>query len=250
MPIPTQITNRLRRILDERVPRFLRDARWFMAPLFFVWCKGRGVRTWMDFKELAPAMTAVELREVYGRLHSFASGRETDTNAKVLRYVIESLDRDSRSLADIGCGSGYFLRKLQAESRFDALELTGCDLRPSSHPGRAGYVIGDHEALPFADRAFDVVTCMHTLEHARRFDVAVAELRRICRRQLVIVVPRQHYMRFTMDLHLQFFPSRSVLARALGVAEELIRQFDDDLVYVSDQPDEQRGNEDRRSRLS
>lgn len=234
MAVPTSITNRIRNVLDERLPRRLRDARWFMAPLFFVWCKGKHVREWMDFKELAPRMTVTELRDLYRSADSFASGRLTDTNPEALAHVLSAVDARPGTLIDVGCGGGYFLRRVQEERRLDSLRLFGCDLMERANEGRARRIVGDHESLPFRDGAFDVVTCMHTLEHARRLDLALAELRRICRRQLILVVPRQKYLHYTMDMHLQFFPTPAAFAEALGVPEERIRRFGDDLVYVSE----------------
>lgn len=234
MPISTRFTNRIRWVLDERIPRSLRDARWFMAPLFLIWCKGRHVRTWMDFKKLAPSMTRAELRDFYRGAISFASERETDTNPKALAHVLAAIDREAASLLDVGCGRGHFLRTLQKDETFAAIRLTGCDLVDRVALGRASYVVGDTESLPFSDGAFDVVTCFHTLEHVLRPEEAIAELRRICRRQLIVVVPRQKYFFYTMDLHLNFFPEPAAFAAALGVAEDAIRQFGDDLVYVED----------------
>ena len=229
MSVSTRVTNRIRALLDA-LPRPIRDARWFMAPLFFVWCKGRHVRTWMDFKKLAPSMTLTQLRDFYGNATSLAAGRVTDTNPLALDHVLASLDPGARSLLDVGCGGGHFLRTLQRET--SEMSLTGCDLLQRANVGNADYAIGDNEALPFRDRAFDVVTCMHTLEHSRRVDLAIAELRRVCKRQLIVIVPRQKYFYYTMDLHLQFFPSEESLARVLGVSADRIRRFGDDLVYA------------------
>lgn len=236
MPISTRITNRIRWVLDEHVPRSLRDARWFMAPFFAVWCKGRHVRTWMDFKTLAPSMTRVELRDFYRQAASFASERESDTNPDALAHVLSVIDKVSDTLLDVGCGRGHFLRTLQNEPAFARMRLTGCDLMDRAAVGRASYVVGDTESLPFSDESFDVVTCFHTLEHVLRPDVAIAELRRICRRQLIVVVPRQRYFFYTMDLHLNFFPRPADLAAVLGVTEDAIRQFGGDLVYVENRP--------------
>jgi SAM-dependent methyltransferase len=235
MPVPTRITNRIRNVLDERLPRRLRDARWFMWPLFFVWCKGKHVREWMDFKELAPRMTVTELRDLYRGVDSLASGRLTDTNPEAMAHVLASIDGSAKTLIDVGAGSGYFLRRVQEERRFDGIRLYGCDLMERGDEGRARVIVANNEELPFRDGAFDVVTCMHTLEHSRRLDVAIAELRRICRKQLIVVVPRQKYLHYTMDMHLQFFPTPAAFAAAMGVTEKSIRRFGDDLVYVSDE---------------
>lgn len=232
MAVSTRVTNAIRHLLDDRLPRRLRDSAWFMAPLFFVWCKGRMVGSWMRFKELAPTLSITELRELYRRADSLGAGRPTDTHPAALSFVLDQIDPTARSLLDVGSGRGYFLERLQADRRFASLSLTGCDLLEQPRVGRARQVVGDHEALPFADAALDIVTCMHTLEHARDFSRTVTELRRVCRAQLVIVVPCQKYFRYTMDMHLQFFPEPASLARAIGVAEGEIRRFGDDLLYV------------------
>jgi SAM-dependent methyltransferase len=232
VPIPTRFTNPIRRLLDERLPRRVRESRWFMAPLFFIWCKGRHVRTWMNFKKLAPSMSRAELRAFYADATSFASERASDTNPDALAHVLDALDGSAASLIDVGSGRGHFLRTLQNDRRFDAMRLAGCDLADRAEVGRADYIVGDTESLPFADGAFDIVTCFHTLEHVVHPQSAIAELRRIARRQLVIVVPRQAYFFYTMDLHLNFFPEPAALAKVLQVSTDAIRQFGDDLVHI------------------
>jgi len=62
--------------------------------------------------------------------------------------------------------------------------------------------------LSFPDRSFDTVVCTHTLEHVLDLPRAVAELRRVARDRVIIVVPRQRPYRFTFDLHVRFFPLR------------------------------------------
>ncbi len=43
------------------------------------------------------------------------------------------------------------------------------------------FVVGDAEALPFKDGAFDYVICCHVLEHARDAERFIAELQRVAR---------------------------------------------------------------------
>ena len=97
----TAITNRIRSLLDA-LPAPVRNARWFMWPFFFVWFKGRHVREAMDFKRIAPAMSDAELRELYSRISTWAGSRPTDTNPEAMAYVLANIDRDSRSLLDVG----------------------------------------------------------------------------------------------------------------------------------------------------
>jgi ubiquinone/menaquinone biosynthesis C-methylase UbiE len=94
---------------------------------------------------------------------------------------------------------------------------------------------GAAEALPFADDAFDTVVCTHMLEHVQDLPRAIAELRRVASRRLVVVVPAQRPYRYTFDLHLHFFPYPSTLLAAMGPARRnSCRNVGGDLFYVED----------------
>ncbi len=224
--VRTTITNRIRYVLDEVLPPSIRNARWFMLPFFAIWFKGKNVRTAMDFKGLAPSMSDSEFREVYRCVTTLADGRPTDTNAEALQYVLSKIDGDARSLLDVGCGRGYFI------SMSSVPKIVGCDLLDQVELRGAAYATASAERLPFRDRSFDVVTCFHTLEHMRDVDAAIAELKRVTRKQLIVIVPRQRYFQYTLDLHLQFFPTAETLEAKMRMGGE-IRQFGSDLVYIS-----------------
>ena len=235
----TSITNRIRFVLDELLPRSLRESRWFMWPMFAIWFKGRHVATAMDFKSIAPSLTDAQFREVYRNVLTLADDRPTDTHPDALAYVLSRIEEDTRSLLDVGCGRGYFLQRLQERREFASVHLLGCDLRDRANLGRADYIVGAAEHLPMRDRSVDVVTCFHTLEHVRRPDVVVAELARIAARRLILIVPRQKEFRYTFDLHLQFFPTAEALESAVGLRGEILR-FGEDWVYVADRRTGQR----------
>jgi Methyltransferase domain len=221
--VKTSITNRIRTVLDA-LPPWLRDARWFMAPMFAVWFKGRHVRLAMDFKRIGPSLSDAEFRDVYARVRTLGDSRETDTHPEAMAYAIGNMDADAKTLVDVGSGRGFFLRELRKSRTFDA--MFGCDLGPNAD------VMAMIEKLPFRDRSIDIVTCFHTLEHTRDLRRAADELRRIARKQLIVIVPRQKRFEYTFDLHLQFFETAEALETALGMGGE-IRQFGDDLVYIS-----------------
>jgi len=223
----TSITNRIRFVLDELLPAAIRNARWFMYPIFFVWFRGRHVRTAMDFKRLAPALSDLELRDVYRHVRTLADRRPTDTNEEAMAFALEQLDHRIESLLDVGCGRGFFLAKVAGPPL-----RVGCDLLDFVQLEDAHYVTASAERLPFADAAFDVVTCFHTLEHTRNLHAAVAELKRVARKKLIVIVPRQRFFFYTLDLHLQFFETPLALAEAMG-SEGTIRQFGSDLVYIA-----------------
>jgi 2-polyprenyl-3-methyl-5-hydroxy-6-metoxy-1,4-benzoquinol methylase len=90
--------------------------------------------------------------------------------------------RQGTRLLDVGCGTGG-LCVLAAQrgaqvSGLDAAEGMLAIARLRVPAGQ--FHLGDQEALPYAARAFAVVTMTNTLQHARHPDQAVRELRRVC----------------------------------------------------------------------
>src|SRR5690606_11110973 len=109
---------------------------------------------------------------------SMSRRRVTDLNDLSIRWLVDSIPLDASSFADIGCGNGYLLQRVQA-SRAD-LALTGIDIvRSESLPGSAEYRQGLLPSLPFDDESFDVVACTHVLEHVVDLEACVRELSRI-----------------------------------------------------------------------
>ena len=206
------LTNTIRYIIDECIPPVIRDSRWFMYPFFWYWFKGKKVRLYMDFKKLAWRMSDEEFLQVYRELDCRATDRPTDLNGKSIKRMLSVFEPTATTLLDVGCGRGEWLRIVQKEK---GLAVTGCDVFEEPLGSGYEYKQGMIEALPFEDRSFDIVTCNHTIEHLRDPQKAIAELKRVARKQLIIVTPKQRYFYYTMDLHLVFFPLKNDLLRLL-----------------------------------
>ncbi len=135
-------------------------------------------------------------------------------------------------MLEVGCGHGYLAQKLSGK-----YHVTAADIVIQPHLRAANPTVEFHEAnieaLPFPDHAFDTVICTHTLEHVRNLHLAVAELRRVAKK-LIIVVPRQRPYIYTFDLHLNFFPYMHSLQSMLGrpEGEILCEDADGDIFYV------------------
>ena len=227
------ITNAIRYVLDELLPPALRDSRWFMYPFFYIWYKGQTKRIplYMDFKDKAYQMTEDEFTDVYRNLESLAEDRPTDLNNASINHMLASIDPAAKTLLDVGCGRGYWLNRV-ADAR-PALALTGCDLKDEVATLKtAAYVRGSIYALPFPDNAFDVVTCHHTIEHLRELPGAIAELKRVAAKQIILVTPRQRYNFYTMDLHLNFFPIAAYLEKEMDIPNSECRDMGGDWVFI------------------
>jgi ubiquinone/menaquinone biosynthesis C-methylase UbiE len=209
-----EFTNIIRRVLDEYLPPAIRDSRLFMYPLFRYWFKNRNIPFYMDFKKLANTLTRKEFEECYINLDCRATDRQTDLNKMCIEHMLQQLPAGKSSLLDVGCGRGYWLRLLQQKTD---LALTGCDLFEKIEMPGINYVKANIEELPFADKSFDIVTCHHTVEHTRDLNKAIAELKRVARKQLIIVTPRQRYYYYTLDLHLHFFWIKEDLSNLLNM---------------------------------
>ena len=73
------------------------------------------------------------------------------------------------------------------------------------------------------------------LEHVPDLKAAVLKLRRLCRRQLIIVVPCQRYYYYTLDEHVHFFTHAQQLAPMMGLESGALldcRKLDGDWLLV------------------
>lgn len=93
-----------------------------------------------------------------------------------------------RSILDVGSGAGQILRHLLKftvpEARLIAFDLSPGMLRRARHrlrSHRPDYVVGDVMRMPFADGAFDCVTCGWVLEHLPDPRPGLSEIARVLR---------------------------------------------------------------------
>lgn len=100
-------------------------------------------------------------------------------------------------VAEIGCGEGEIADRLHR--RWDdvtAVDLPDAGLR-QEWALRSGprFLHGDATRLPFPDDTFDLVASVEVLEHLDDPEAGLREYARICRRHLVLSVPREPIFR-------------------------------------------------------
>jgi SAM-dependent methyltransferase len=228
-----ELTNRIRFVLEDLVPPGLRDSFLFRGLVRAVW--GKHVDRFAAFREQAAFLSDEEYAELYRdypHIHD-----QTDNSEACIKRIIDQVV--GPSICDVGCGSGMLLRRIHA-ARPDIGQLSGIDveLRDAERDGAIRYFTGKVEALPFADRAFDTVICTHVLEHVLDFRQALAELRRITKRRLIIVVPREREYRYTFNPHFHFFPYLHSFLRSIHPvpADYVCEDISRDIFYREDRP--------------
>ena len=102
-------------------------------------------------------------------------------------YQLDAIQKSSpRDLLFVGVGDNLmpYLLKQNKEYKVTTLDFD-TNLKPD--------IVGDVRQLPFPDKSFDIVTCTHTIEHIINLKQAIDELKRVARKQLIIVTPCQRY---------------------------------------------------------
>lgn len=101
-------------------------------------------------------------------------------SAEARRLIARHLAPDDGPILDAGCGTGLITRHLPPGA-------TGIDINPRnialarSRLPQHAFVLGDVEALPFADAAFGGALCTEVIEHIPAPDAALRELARVLR---------------------------------------------------------------------
>lgn len=219
-------------LLDELIPPWIRDRKWFMWLPFKILFRDRA-EIFFQFKDKAPYLTDEEFRQVYLDTASVHIQRSTDLNDACLAAIDSNIVGET--VLDIACGRGFLAKRLARR-----YTVTGADIAIDPRLVEECPQVPFHEtrleSLPFGDGEFDTVICTHTLEHVQNIHGAIGELRRVTRKRLIIVVPKQRPYKYTFDLHLHFFPYASNLLALLGPGENSgkCQAMDGDWFYMED----------------
>lgn len=229
-----ETTNVIRTILEDWIPPVIRDTGLFR--FCFRLAYGDTIDQMADFRKRAAFHTAKDYEEFYRtaiRLHD-----QTDNS----RGVLSEISRHclNGTVIDVGCGKGHTLRYLAEQGSKENTEFWGVDLAlPTKLDRSAGNIHlreGDIAHLEFPDAHFDTVICTHVLEHVLDFRAALAELRRVSKKRLIIVVPREREYVYNFNPHFHFFPYEHSLLRHLFPIPETfeVKSIGRDLFYYED----------------
>ena len=127
------------------------------------------------------SVAGVDARPLYDAIGTgYAAHRRADPR---IATAIEAALGDARRVLNVGAGAGSYE---PADRAVVALEPSEMMLAQRS-PGAAPAVRGVAEALPFPDGSVDAAMAVLTLHHWEDLGAGLSELRRVARRQVVLL---------------------------------------------------------------
>jgi ubiquinone/menaquinone biosynthesis C-methylase UbiE len=219
-------------ILDQCIPPIIRDSEWLMKIPFKLLYKDKA-HVFLDFKDKAPKLTKREVVATYQEIKTVLMERETDLNDDCIDEIFYQIA--GQNILDIGCGQCFLAGKMSKKYLVTAADIT-IDPALNVKYSNINFVEASVEKLPFKDEEFDTVVCAHTLEHVQDIFASITELRRVTKKRLIVVVPKQRPYKYTFDLHLHFFPYEHSLRTIMGFNNRKVscKDVGGDLFYVEE----------------
>ncbi|MGB0907339.1 MAG: class I SAM-dependent methyltransferase [Maricaulaceae bacterium] len=226
-----ETTNKIRFVLEDVIPAILRDSRLFKGVARLAW--GHHIIDLARFRERAVFLSDEEYEALYKKHPRVHEG--SDNSQACIKHITQNILGES--ICDVGCGTGYLLKEIH-KTNPKLSRLTGVDfaIDDAGNLPKIEYIAAKIETLPFADNEFDTVVCTHVIEHVLDYRAAIAELRRITKKRLIIIVPREREYRYTFNPHFNFFPYTHSFLRAMQPVpnDHIICDIKRDIYYHED----------------
>jgi ubiquinone/menaquinone biosynthesis C-methylase UbiE len=227
MKISRKFANIIHNLIDNVMPPFLRDSKIIMGPVFYLFF-GKKAKLFMEFKDKAP-MDEKEFVESYRLVQDVLIDRQTDLNERCFSEILKNIK--GKTVLEVGFGKALLSSAISSKGyKVTAADILVPKELKKKYP-KINFVDANIEELPFKNKSFDTVVCTHTLEHVQDIYKSVSELKRVTKKRLIVVVPRQRPYKFTFDLHLHFFPYASNLLVIFGRGKNICKELDGDWYY-------------------
>jgi len=141
------------------------------------------------------------------------------------QHYLSYIPNDTRTVLDIGFGRGEFLLTLQARGYM----VYGCDIDENlvkwGKENGLNVELGGAETVSqtYGNDAFDLVSCLHVLEHLDSPLAALKEFYKVSKKYVLVAVPNAYNRLPELGSHLYSFNYRTLTNLALKVGFEPVR---------------------------
>ncbi|MFZ3060195.1 MAG: methyltransferase domain-containing protein [Candidatus Methanoperedens sp.] len=134
------------------------------------------------------------IRQFGSRAEAYSKGNIFVDGVHLSEIVKRSGVTKSHRVLDVATGAGF----LALEFAKNAKTVIGCDITHNmlmkaiekqdiSGQDNTGFLLSDVESLPFPDESFDIVSCRFAFHHFPDPGKALAEMKRVCKKRMIIV---------------------------------------------------------------
>ena len=222
-------TNKIRLILEDFLPPVLRDSFLFN----FIIKKITKNKTLDKLKSNILNISEKEYINLYKKLNRVH--KNSDLSQVCIDEILKNIKPNK--ILDVGCGDGFLLKKIN--KKFKNLSLTGIEMKTSTKLKKKlskkniKLIDAKIENLNKINHKYDTVICTHVLEHILDINLAYENLKKICKKRLIIIVPRERAFNHTLNAHLHFFPYTWSFINTIRPKNKfLIKDLKRDLFYL------------------
>lgn len=196
-------TNRIRFVLEELIPPIFRDSFIFKLLIKFLY---RDDKTHQNLKSNITTLSEREYIKYYENMPQIHD--HSDLSEICIREILKQIKKGD--ILDVGCGNGFLLKKIR--KKFKNINLYGSEitvtkeLKKNSSKNNFKLFKKKIENLNNINKKFDTVICSHVLEHVLDINLAYKNLKKLCKKKLIIIVPKERPYQHTFNGHLHFFP--------------------------------------------
>jgi ubiquinone/menaquinone biosynthesis C-methylase UbiE len=224
------IINFIRFIIEEIIPPIIRDSILFEYLVNFLFSSQILHK---ELKQKAIYYSQKKIKNYYCLAKKL--NNRTDNSEKIMEKIISSIK--GTNILDVGCGSGYLLEKLR--NKYPNYKLTGTEINikkiPKQKKLNINFVEIDILNIDKLKIFYDTVICTHVLEHILDIRSAYLKLKKICKKRLIIVCPKERPYKYTFNEHLHFFPyDYSLINTLLPENKFKIMTLGRDFIFIED----------------
>ena len=223
-------TNKIRFILEEIIPPAIRDSFIFKFIIKNFYRKDK-----IHEKLKSEAIHLSEKKYVSYYKNMPRMHNNSDLSDICIKEILKNLKPGH--IIDVGCGDGFLLDVINKKNNKNTLYGTeisfSTELKKNIKKNKITLYKKKIENIDKIKKKFDTVICSHVLEHVLDINLAYKNLKKICKKKLIIIVPRERPYLHTFNGHLHFFPYTWSLINTIRPKNKFkIKDLNRDLIYI------------------